>query len=68
MEKKTKHSFIKSKYLSNKHINYFDVYDDLFKNFVDKKITFVEVGILLLSLFDKRDTIEELKQALDINE
>ena len=46
MEKKTKHSFIKSKYLSNKHINYFDVYDDLFKNFVDKKIIFVEVGIL----------------------
>ncbi len=46
MEKKIKNSFIRSKYLSNKHLNYFDVYDDLLNKFIDKKITFVEVGIL----------------------
>ena len=46
MEKKTKNSFIKSKYLSNKHLNYFDVYDDLLKKYVDQEIVFVEVGIL----------------------
>ena len=44
--KKTKNSFIKSKYLSNKHLNYFDVYDDLFKDYIDKEIIFVEVGVL----------------------
>ena len=46
MEKKTKNSFIKSKYLSNKHLNYFDVYDELLKNYIEKKIIFVEVGVL----------------------
>ncbi len=46
MEKKIKNSFIKSKYLSNKHLNYFDVYDDLFKDYIDKEIIFVEVGVL----------------------
>ena len=46
--KKTKNSFIKSKYLSNKHLNYFDVYDDLFKDYIDKEIIFVEVGVLNL--------------------
>tara|TARA_B100001057_G_C22603525_1_gene853749 strand:+ start:58 stop:792 length:735 start_codon:yes stop_codon:yes gene_type:complete len=44
--KKTKNSFIKSKNLSNKHLNYFDVYDDLFNSYIDKKIVFVEVGVL----------------------
>ena len=46
MLKKIKNSFIKSKYLSNKHLNYFDVYDDLFKDYIDKEIIFVEIGVL----------------------
>ena len=46
MEKKIKNSFIRSKYLSNKHLNYFDVYEDLLSNLVDKEIIFVEVGVL----------------------
>ena len=46
MEKKIKNSFIRSKYLSNKHLNYFDVYDELLNKFINKEITFVEVGIL----------------------
>jgi len=46
VEKKIKNSFIKSKYLSNKHLNYFDVYDDLLKDYIDKEIIFVEIGVL----------------------
>ena len=46
MLKKIKNSFIKSKYLSNKHLNYFDVYDDLLKDYIDKEIIFVEIGVL----------------------
>jgi len=44
--KKIKNSFIKSRYLSNKHLNYFDVYDDLLKDYIDKEIIFVEIGVL----------------------
>ncbi len=46
MLKKIKNSFIKSRYLSNKHLNYFDVYDDLLKDYIDKEIIFVEIGVL----------------------
>ena len=46
MDKKIINSFIKSKYFSNKHINYFDVYDHLLSKYIEKKFTFVEVGIL----------------------
>ena len=35
MEKKIKNSFIRSKYLSNKHLNYFDVYDELLSKFIN---------------------------------
>ena len=38
-------SFIKSKYLSLKYKNYFNVYDKLFNKYRNKKITFVEVGV-----------------------
>jgi 23S rRNA U2552 (ribose-2'-O)-methylase RlmE/FtsJ len=38
--------FFKSKYHSIKHYKYFKVYDHLFSKFINKKITFVEVGIL----------------------
>ena len=39
-------SFLKSKYFSTKYKKYFDVYDQLFKRFVNKKITIIEIGIL----------------------
>ena len=46
MDKKIINSFIKSKYFSNKHMNYFDVYDHLLNSYIGKQFTFVEVGIL----------------------
>ena len=46
MKKKIRASYVKSKYLSNKHLNYFDVYDDLLNRFIDKEIIFVEIGVL----------------------
>ena len=39
-------SFLKSKYFSTKHTNYFSIYDSLFLSYVGQPITFVEVGIL----------------------
>jgi hypothetical protein len=35
-----------SKYLSIKHSSYFQVYEDLLLKYVDKKIIFVEIGVL----------------------
>ena len=37
--------FAKSKYYCCKHKNYFHIYDDLFKKYQNKPITFVEIGI-----------------------
>ncbi len=37
--------YLGSPYRSVKHSGYFQVYEEIFKNFVDKKFTFVEVGI-----------------------
>ena len=56
--KKTKSykSFLKSKYSCIKCINYFNIYDELFKKYRNKKITFVEIGIFSGgSLFMWRD-------------
>ena len=39
-------AFSKSKFKSVKHSTYFEVYDELFSKFRNKKITFVEIGIL----------------------
>ena len=39
-------AYLKSPYLSTKHSTYFKVYDELFRRYKDKKITFVEIGIL----------------------
>jgi len=39
-------SYLKSPFKSIKYNTYFDVYDDLFSRYRDKKITFVEIGIL----------------------
>ena len=38
-------SFIKSKYLSLKYKNYFNIYDNLFNEYKNKNITFVEIGV-----------------------
>ena len=38
--------FLNSDKFSEKHKKYFDVYDEIFKDFINKKITFVEVGVL----------------------
>ncbi len=39
-------SFLKSKYYSTKYKKYFVIYDQLFKKFINEKITIVEIGIL----------------------
>lgn len=39
-------SYMSSPYLSIKHSSYFQVYDDLFKEYKNKEIIFVEVGVL----------------------
>ena len=39
-------AFSKSKFRSIKHSTYFEVYDELFSKYRNKKITFVEIGIL----------------------
>ena len=38
-------AFQNSEFKSTKHTNYFYIYDDLLKKYLDKKITFVEVGV-----------------------
>lgn len=38
-------SYIRSPYYSIKHTTYFDVYDELFFSYRNKKITFVEIGV-----------------------
>ena len=38
-------SFLKSKYLSLKYINYFHIYDSLLNKYRNKKIKFVEIGV-----------------------
>jgi hypothetical protein len=38
--------FLNSKKFSTKHKKYFDVYDEIFKDYINKPITFVEIGIL----------------------
>ena len=42
----TLNSFLNSPYFSIKHTNYFDIYDKILCEFVGKKITFVEIGVL----------------------
>ncbi len=39
-------SFAKSKYLSVKHVKYFQVYDELFESYRNRDIVFVEIGVL----------------------
>ena len=37
--------FESSNFLSFKYKNYFDVYVDIFSKYVNKKITFIEIGV-----------------------
>jgi len=46
MHKSLYNIFKKQKYSSIKHRNYFPVYENLFNKFINKRITFVEVGTL----------------------
>ena len=42
---KTLKLFFKSKYYSRKYEKYFAIYDELFINYKNKKITFIEIGV-----------------------
>ena len=56
MKNKIKKCFLKSPLYSTKFENYFDIYENLFNKYVNKKITFVEVGVAMGgSLFMWRD-------------
>jgi len=46
MKKNLKKLFLQSPYFSTKYSSYFDTYDKIFSKFINKKITFVEVGVL----------------------
>jgi len=39
-------AYVKSPYKSVKHSTYFEVYDELFSRYINKNITFVEIGVL----------------------
>ena len=39
-------AYLKSPYKSVKHSTYFEIYDELFSRYRNKKITFVEIGVL----------------------
>ena len=45
LKKNFKELFLNSKNFSNKWEKYFDIYEECFSNFKDKKITFVEIGV-----------------------
>ena len=38
--------FLKSEYNSTKYRNYFNIYSQIFKKYINKKIIFVEIGVL----------------------
>jgi hypothetical protein len=39
-------AYLKSPYRSGKHSTYFEIYDELFSRYRNKKITFLEIGVL----------------------
>ena len=56
MKKNIKKSFIKSPLYSSKFDKYFVIYENLFQKYINKRITFVEVGVAMGgSLFMWRD-------------
>lgn len=46
MTKDIKKIFYESPYKSTKHDTYFHAYNKIFSRFIEKKITFVEIGVL----------------------
>ena len=46
LKKKIKDCFLNSPYSSTTHDSYFNTYDELFSKYIDKDITFVEIGVL----------------------
>jgi len=68
MTKRIKDSFFKSPYRSTKHSSYFNSYESLFSNFIDKKITFIEIGVLNGgSLFMWRDYLGDNARIIGID-
>jgi hypothetical protein len=68
MVKRIKESFFKSPYRSIKHSSYFNSYETLFSSFIDKKITFIEIGVLNGgSLFMWRDYLGENARIIGID-
>lgn len=47
MKNKIKKSFLKSPLYSTKFEKYFEIYENLFRKYISKKITFVEVGVAM---------------------
>ena len=68
MIKKIKDSFFKSPYKSIKYNSYFNTYENLFLNFINKKITFIEIGVLNGgSLFMWKDYLGENARIIGID-
>ena len=68
MIKRIKDSFFRSPYRSTKHSSYFNSYESLFSSFIDKKITFIEIGVLNGgSLFMWRDYLGENARIIGID-
>jgi len=61
-------SFMKSTQVSNKHTTYFDSYDHFFRDYRNKEITFVEIGVLDGgSLFMWRDFFGEKARIIGVD-
>jgi hypothetical protein len=68
MIKKIEDSFFKSPYKSIKYNSYFNTYENLFSNFINKKITFIEIGVLNGgSLFMWKDYLGENARIIGID-
>ena len=68
MIKKIEDSFFKSPYKSIKYSSYFNTYENLFSNFINKKITFIEIGVLNGgSLFMWKDYLGENASIIGID-
>lgn len=68
MKKNIKKSFIKSPLYSSKFDKYFVIYENLFQKYINKRITFVEVGVAMGgSLFMWRDYLGKKANIIGID-
>jgi hypothetical protein len=68
MKKNIKKSFIKSPLYSSKFDKYFAIYENLFQKYINKRITFVEVGVAMGgSLFMWRDYLGKKANIIGID-